>query len=221
VTMKHCHSGHHPQTERSLSLVIRSLTQIFDIQKAMRAWWLDTSLHERVGLPDENTPRLMYGLSPACTKIATVYIPTRAHLWVNDMKHGDLLAWLPLEDDDLGSGEVYDIIFDSETRFYLKIDAPGQHIQIPFDITAPLPGWVSHTITKGEPMPLSEPRATPPYTLDPNCEWVLDTQSRKICWISPGNLRRGNGGHFWAGLSLVMVGDDGVVRKVSFKEPDC
>jgi hypothetical protein len=42
---------------------------------------------------------------------------------------------LPLEDDDLGSGEVYDLIFDSETRFYLKIDGPGQHVQIPFDIT--------------------------------------------------------------------------------------
>ena len=69
-------------------------------------------------------------------------------------------------------------------------------------------------------MPLSEPRATPPYTLDANCEWALDRCSRKVCWISPGNLRRGNGGHFWAGLSLVMVGDDGVVRKIFFKEPD-
>jgi hypothetical protein len=42
---------------------------------------------------------------------------------------------LPLEDDDLGSGEVYDLTFDSETRFYLKIDRPGQHVQIPYDIT--------------------------------------------------------------------------------------
>jgi hypothetical protein len=74
--------------------------------------------------------------------------------------------------------------------------------------------------TEGEPVPLPEPRETPPYTLDENCEWVIDTKSRKICWISPGNVRRGDGGHFWAGLELVMVGDDGVVRKVSFTEPD-
>ena len=74
--------------------------------------------------------------------------------------------------------------------------------------------------TEGEPVPLSEPRETPPYTLDENCEWVVDAKSRKICWISPGNVRRGDGGHFWAGLELVMVGDDGVVRKVSFREPD-
>jgi hypothetical protein len=193
----------------------------FEIPAAMRAWWLDTSLHEQAGLPDEDTPRLLYGLSPGYTKIATVHASSRQYLWVSDMKHGDLLTRLPLEDDDLRSGEVYDIIFDSETRFYLKIDAPGQHIQIPFDIMTPRPGDTWHTIIKGEPMPLSEPRAMPPYTLDANYEWVLDRQSRKICWISPGNLRRGNGGHFWAGLSLVMVGDDGVVREVFFKEPDC
>ena len=76
-------------------------------------------------------------------------------------------------------------------------------------------------ITRGEPVPLLEPRVKPPYSLDANCEWVLDGESGKICWMTPGNLRRGDGGHFWAGLSLVMVGDDGVVRKVTFKEPDC
>ena len=34
-------------------------------------------------------------------------------------------------------------------------------------------------------------------------------------------LRRGDGSHFWSGLSLVMVRDDGVVRKLTFKDPDC
>jgi WD40 repeat protein len=198
---------------------LSGLVDTFDIPKAMRAWWLDTSLHEQIRLPDEDTPRLLYGLSPAYTRIATVYIPSRQDLWINDATRGSLIARRPFEDEDLGSGEIYDIIFDSEAKFHLKIDGPRQHIQIPFDITASGPSSLL-TITKGEPMPLSEPWATPPYTLDENCEWVLDTQSRKICWISPGNLRRGNGGHFWAGLSLVMVGDDGVVRKVSFKKPD-
>ena len=80
-------------------------------------------------------------------------------------------------------------------------------------------GGYSHTITRAEPMPLSEPRAGPPYTLDANYEWVTDVKSRKVCWIPPGNVRRDSGGHFWAGL--VMVGDDGVVRKLTFKEPDC
>jgi len=57
-----------------------------------------------------------------------------------------------------------------------------------------------------EPMPLPEPRAAPPYTLDANCEWVLDADS-KICWIPPADTRRGNRGHFglvchssWSGM---------------------
>jgi acyl-homoserine lactone acylase PvdQ len=79
----------------------------------------------------------------------------------------------------------------------------------------------SHMIIKGEPVPMTEPREIAPYALDAKCEWVVDAESRKICWIPPGNIPRGNGGHFWVGLSLVMVGDDGVVRKLSFKEPDC
>jgi hypothetical protein len=149
-----------------------------------------------------------------------VYGSPRRELRVKDVKEGTILANLPLGDDDFGAGEVYDLIFDSETKFCLKIDGPGRHVQITYDVTASPSGPYPHTITKGEPAPLSEPRETPPYTLDANCEWVVDTESRKICWISPGNVRRGNGGHFWAGLSLVMVGDDGVVRKLTFKEPD-
>jgi hypothetical protein len=137
------------------------------------------------------------------------------------MKDGTILANLPLGDDDLGTGEVYDVTFDSETRFYLKIDGPEWHVQIPHDVIPSPSGPYSHTVAKGESVPLSKPRATLPYALDANCEWVVDAKSRKICWISPGNVRRGDGGHFWAGLSLVMVGDDGVVRKLSFKAPDC
>jgi len=194
----------------------------FDIQIAMRTWWLGIPLDEQVRLPDKDTPRLLYGVSPACTKIATVYGSTRRKLRINDTKHEDVLAVLRLKDGDLRGGEVYDLIFDSETSFYLKIDGPGQHVQIPCDITAsPFGSCYWYTITMGEPIFLSKPRETPPYAVDANCEWVLDAQSRKICWIPPGHLRRENHGHFWVGLSLVMAGEDGVVRKLSFREPDC
>ena len=143
----------------------------------------------------------MYRLSPARTKMATYY---GEELWVNNTEDGHLLARLPKIGDDLG--EVYDLVFDSETRIYLKVDGPGQHFQIPFDITpSTSPDQLPHCITRGEPMPLSEPRATPPYTLDAKCKWVLDAQSRKICWISSRDIRRGSGRHLWAGTSLVMM----------------
>ena len=191
------------------------------IPNAMQAWWLGTSLHERVELGPEGVPWALHRLSPARTKIVAIFKPINSswEIGLYDMGHKYMIANLFLGS---GGGTVYDLTFSSETRFYVKIDGPVQHVQIPYDIT-PSPSDPHHpyTITKGEPMPLSESRVPPPYTLDTNCEWVLDAQSRKICWISPGDLRRGDGGHFWAGQWLVMVGGDGVVRKVSFREPEC
>jgi hypothetical protein len=185
----------------------------------IQAWQSGAPLPERTEAADGEAP--LIGWSPECTRIVTVYGSPRRELRVKDAKDGTLLADLPLGDDELGTGEVYDLTFDSETRFHLKVDGPGLHVQILHDIIPSPSGPYSHTITKGGPVRLSEPRATPPYTLDANCEWVVDAESRKVCWISPGDIGRGNGGHFWAGLSLVTVGDDGVVRKLSFKAPDC
>ena len=190
----------------------------FGVSMVMKAWQSGTPLPKWTESANEDGP--LSGLSPECTRIVTVYNSPRRKLRVKDARGGTVLASLPL-DANLTAGEVYDLTFDSETRFYLKVDGPGQHIQIPYHITASPSGTYSHTITKGEPVVLLVPRKAPPYTLDENFEWVLDAKPRKICWIPPGNVRRGSGSHFWAGLSLVMVGDDGVVRKLSFKKPDC
>ena len=166
----------------------------------------------------EDTPLRRW--SPRCTRIVTFHESPRLKLRVKDMGSGTVLAELPLKRDDFGTGKVYDLTFDSETRFHLNVDGTGGHIRIPHEIIKwPSEGY-SHTITVGEPVPMQGPRTTP-YSLDADCEWVLDAKSRKICWISPGNVRRGDGGHFWAGLTLVMVGSDGVVRKLSFKKSDC
>jgi WD40 repeat protein len=193
----------------------------FGVSMVMQAWRSGAPLPEWTEAADEDAP--LSGLSPDCTRIVTFYGSPRWELRVKDVKDGTILANLPLGNGGLGlgmgTGKVYDVTFDSKTRFNLKIDGPGGYVQIPYDLV-PSSESLSHTITKGEPVPLSEPRVTPPYTLDANCEWVVDAEYRKICWISPGNVRRGNGGHFWAGLSLVMVGGDGVVRKLSFKDPD-
>ena len=198
----------------------RGLIAQFDVSVVMEAWQLGTPLPGRAEAADEDAP--LSALSPSCTRVVTiVHDSLQWKLRLKYVRDGATLAKKPLELGDLGMGEVYDLTFDSETRFHLKIDGPGWHLQIPYDIIPSWSGSYSHTITRGEPVPLSEPRVKPPYTLDANCEWVIDAELRKVCWVSPGNVRRGNGGHFWAGLSLVMVGDDGVVRKLTFKQPDC
>jgi len=192
----------------------------FQVSVIMQAWKLGAPLPEWTGAADDGVS--LSRLSPKSTRVITAKGPPQPELLVKDTKCGVVLAKLPIEDDVLRAGEVYDLIFDSETRFHLTIDGPGWHVQVPYEyeISASLPGGYPFTISRGEPVPLAEPRSTVPYTLDVNCEWVLDAKSRKVCWISPGDIRRGDGGHFWAGLSLVMVGDDGVVRKLTFKEPD-
>jgi len=195
----------------------RGLAAEFGISEVVKMWQSGTPLPERTEATEEDAP--LRGWSPERTRVVKVYGSPRWELCIEDPKEGITLASLPLGDSNLGVGDVYDIIFDSETRFHLKIDGPGWHVKIPHIITASRSGCYSHTITKGGPVPLLKPRETPPYTLDANCEWVLDAKSRKVCWISPGDIRRGNGGHFWAGSSLVMVGGDGVVRKVTFKDP--
>jgi len=187
----------------------------------VEAWQSGTPLPKWTEAADGLEDAPLGRLSPERTRIIIVYGSPWRELCVKDANDGIILAKRPLEADDLGTGKVYDLTFDSETGFHLKIDGPGWHVKIPYDIITSPSGDYSHTITKGEPVPLSEPREKLPYTLDVNCEWVLNRESRKVCWVSPANIRRGNGGHFWAGLSLVMVGGDGVVRKLTFKEPDC
>ena len=207
------------QLDSACSPFDHRLVAEFGFSAIMQAWKSSTPLPGWTEVAGEDVP--LSGLSPECTRIVTVCGSPQRELHLRDPMNGTILASLPLENDSLGTGQVYGLVFDSVTRFYLKVDGPGWHVQIPHDIIVSPSGGYSHTITKGEPEPLSEPRTPPPYTLDANYEWVLDAKSRKICWISPGNVRRGYGGHFWAGLSLIMVGDDGVVRKLSFKEPDC
>ena len=198
----------------------RGLIERFGVLAIVRAWHSGRPLPEWTEAADGNAPLSTF--SPSCARVVTaVYDLPRRELRVEKAKNGTTLAKIPLELGSLGVGEVYDLSFDSETRFHLKIDGPGGHVQIPYNIIPSRSEPYSHTVARGEPVPLPKPRVKPPYTLDANCEWVVDAESRKICWISPGNVRRGNGGHFWAGLLLVMVGDDGVVRKLTFRQPDC
>jgi hypothetical protein len=195
----------------------RGLVAEFGLLAVTQAWQSRTPL---LGWGDVFFRDVLGGSSPDCTRIVKLHDPYLGELRVRDAKDGTVLASRFLKKDNLDARHVYNVTFDSETRFHLKIDKPGQHVRVPYDIIASPRGPYSHTITKGEPVPLSEPRERPPYTLDANYEWVIDAESRKICWISPGNVCKYDGGHFWAGLSLVMVGKDGVVRKLSFNGPD-
>jgi hypothetical protein len=76
----------------------------FNIPMVIRAWWSDIPLGGEIELPGRDTPQLLYGLSPACTTIATVYGTYWPDIWVNVANHGDALARLPLEYANWGVG---------------------------------------------------------------------------------------------------------------------
>jgi hypothetical protein len=208
-----------PGTDRVPSVrasLLRGFLAEFGVSAVVGMWRSGNPLPEWVEAVDEP----LGVLSPSGTWIITFYGSPRWELCLKDARDGTTVGNLPLGRNGLGMWNVSDVAFDSETRFRLRMDKPGQHVQVLHDIIPSPSGRYSHTITQGKRVPLSKLQAIPPYTLDANCEWVVDAGLRKVCWISPGDVRRGNGGHFWAGTSLVMVGDDGVVRKLSFTEPD-
>ena len=49
-------------------------------------------------------------------------------------------------------------------------------------------------------------------------EWVV-CGSERVCWIPPGYIESARPSYCWAGFLLVMVGQDGMLRKLTFREP--
>ena len=58
----------------------------------------------------------------------------------------------------------------------------------------------------------------PPYGLE-NQEWVVDAELRRVCWLPPDYISGTEDGHFFVGSSIVMAGEDGILRKLTFREP--
>ena len=78
------------------------------------------------------------------------------------------------------------------------------------------PRWSSGMIRK---LSEEETLLTHPYELDKDLEWVVDAKSRRVCWLPPGHISGTENGHFFVDSSIVMAGQDGIVRKLTFREP--
>ena len=95
-----------------------------------------------------------------------------------------------------------DIRFTSDAEFYL------QYNERRISCTVRSRGL----FTRGE-------RTPPPsqsLDLDDTCEWVV-SGSKRICGIAPGYIRLASSTNYcWAGSSLVMVGEDEILRRLDF-----
>ena len=132
-------------------------------------------------------------------------------LW--DIQNGQLKA-------KLGTDSIHplDITFDSETLFYSHHDT----YRVPYFVTTSLvpssqSASLTHLITRRGPLPLigGSQRC---YNVDGTCEWVV-SDSKRICWIPSGYIGSAQSSYCWAGCSLVMAGQDGMLRKLTFREP--
>ena len=150
-------------------------------------------------------------ISPAGTRLVTFHSEgrtTRTCVW--DTKNGQLQAQLLNSSDSLPS----DITFESETRFYSHHD----DCRVPYDIN-PSPDASTTCLIKvrHEQEPWTVRSSERGYKVDSRCEWVV-SGSERICWIPPGYIRLTNNGYCWAKTdTLVMVGEDGTLRKLTFR----
>ena len=102
-----------------------------------------------------------------------------------------------------------EIRFESEDKFYICHDTYRTHFVIS---TSHYPQTT--TPCKKEP---SDKRPLWHCDVDDAHEWVVGS-SKRICWIPPGYIGSDRCCHWWAGDMLIMLGQDGVLRKLTFRK---
>ena len=165
------------------------------------------------------------GISPTGTRLVTFYdVDDQTCVSVLDTQHGQLQAQLRIN-----HAHPLAITFDSETQFYSHHDT----YRVPYvvspseseDRSHSLRGLLnigssatlSHQIACRERLPLIGESRRRNYDVDETREWVV-SGSERICWIPLEYIGSVQPSHCWIGCSLVMAGQDGILRKLTFRE---
>lgn len=168
-------------------------------------------------------------VSPCGTRIVSFHdLNNRTSICVWNTINGLLLLEANLQTD---STHPLDITFDSETKFYSHHDT----YRIPFVVsssksedrssssrgifhTLDVSSTLSHFITRREPLSLITESPKERYEVDESHEWVV-SDSKRVCWIPPGYIGSAQPTSYcWAGYMLIMAGQDGTLRKLTFRE---
>ena len=173
-------------------------------------------------------PPSIGGISPDGTRIVAFYdVDNQTCVCVWDAWHGGLVARLRVD-----LIRPLDITFDSDMEFYSHNDTFRVPFFVPHDPEAPPSRWSPRTTRTANDPPSSEsaipsssitrreqqPLTGPPqrcYELDDTCEWVI-SGSNRICWIPPGYIGSVQPSYWWTGNLLVMAGQDGTIRGLTF-----
>ena len=181
-------------------------------QSYLQVWAFDLQ-HPRWTVPKKELPSAG-GVSPACTRLVTFHNERpRRSVRVWDVYNGGLMALIFVDNPHLPP--PIDITFDSENRFCFYDSTHREPYVIE---TAPrINGDRTRSITRRAKERLDGRVSEKRYSLDGSHEWVV-CGSQMICWVPPGYIRPDPGSHYWAGSSLVMIGQDGTLRKLTFFE---
>ena len=155
-------------------------------------------------------------ISPACTRFVTFHnAGSGGYIYVRDVGNGELLAWISVE-----VPQPLDITFGSENRFYFYYDVHREPYVINTESRVDYFSRYTYTssITCGTKERLEGQVLGERYCLDDGHEWVT-RGSQRICWVPPGYVGSAPACHCWVGSSLVMVGQDGTLRRLTFLEP--
>ena len=149
---------------------------------------------------------LVGGISPAGARVVTLEDTDQARVCMWDARDGQLQAQIFV----VRSWPVdsLEIEFESEDWFSSQHDA----YHIPYYISPSSRSTLSHSIIRHEQVPSIERR----YHVDNTREWIVYS-SKKVCWIPPGYIGSAEHSYCWAGNSLVMVGQDKVLRKLTLE----
>ena len=150
--------------------------------------------------------RWIGGISPNGSRLAVIsYSGVSAGVRAWDTENGtrvaDIRVRLPWFTHPLK------IKFESEDKFYSHHDT----FRIPFTIS-------SSSIIRHERLPPAE-QPQRRYRVDNSRQWIIGS-SKRVCWMPPEYIRRGEveESYCWVGNTLIMAGQDGVVRKLTFRE---
>ena len=133
------------------------------------------------------------------------------HLRVWDIVNGRCEVFIPIGQP--WPTHPLKIEFESQNLFFSQHEG----YCIPFVISFSESSIPRCSVTRHEQLP---PAIQPQryYNVDDSCEWVV-SPSKQICWIPPGYIGLDHHGYWWAGNTLIMFGQDGVWRKLTFKNP--
>ena len=176
--------------------------QMWEFSHQNPQWTVPTGVPPSVG-----------SISLSSTRLVIVHIRDPGHfIIVWDVHKGICLA----QDTFYGGQDPLDVTFDSECRFYIHYNTHRETYDIDTETWAGNP-TTTHCVIRCEGQQLEGQVLEKRYSLDDGREWVV-CGSQRICWVPPGYIGSVEVSHCWAGSSLVMLGQDGMFRRLTFLE---